>query len=362
MREVTLKGGNGSVLIDGAGDGPVVLVLGLALQTAGTLSKPVCSLLQFHFLNFAYWTDLNYPPEKIEKITLNSMVDDVEGARNQLEQQSGSTGCYERVTLFGHSAYGLLAVACGEKYPKRFDAIMVGTPLPFDWKKLDELQGEYFAANFGNVRWPNAKWTAHCRARRRERPKETLKYFLGWLGCCASFICKGQWQERPKEAEPELTIESIKALFESLRLFIWETKAFWEDEGGRASRIWDPCKISVTDSEGGIHERTYDINVKMIGRFLAIITQQTDWFDRIEVSKMAALCILGRSDSRVPIEYFEQMLGGRKLPSKFRLFLAKGAHFPHWGEDAEDGDTSELDSAMVNFVYDVQEEGASFSR
>lgn len=117
---LTIDGATLPYFIEGSGIPCVVVTNPIMMSRA--LSKDLREDIQFIFLS----SRENVPSEQLSEVasaTLDTYLDDIEALRQKLG--------YERICVFGHSQYGLLALAYAEKYPQHtYGVIMIGTPPP----------------------------------------------------------------------------------------------------------------------------------------------------------------------------------------------------------------------------------------
>ncbi len=129
-------------------DKPVLLVVGLATHYHDKLPEEFYEKFRVAFFDDSWTMSRSSEEKKFTKleldypnITIDKLVENIEKVRKSLGE--------ENLVLFGHSLYGLEALACANKYPEKYSAIMVGTPLGFDAKKIEHDQEVYFELNFG---------------------------------------------------------------------------------------------------------------------------------------------------------------------------------------------------------------------
>ena len=329
MREIKIEldGREHSVLIDGEEDDrPPLFVVGLATHYHDKFSDDFRLCYRIVFLNFSYWTDLSYPVEEIDNLTMDHLIGEHEELRIQLKERFGDA--YQRVFAAGHSTYGLIALAYGEKYPQNlYGLITMGTPLTFDPKKLEAVQEDYLNSNFGSIEsgGPDERWEGY-------------------------YWCKAEKEREGDEV-------SISNWYGSMRHLLWMKPKLWESKE-QQTRLWAPWKVEVINSEEGICERIYAPNSKMIFHFLGL-TQKSNWLDTLWRNTKPILWFDGLWDSRVSIRLFEDMMNDGeevkvdKLPNNLSRYVLPCAH---WHMFPGDTDVSDFNRIAIGWGYDKQEE------
>lgn len=118
VMNVTIRGKSYPVIK--AGKGIPCLLICLGTPSLRTLSKNFCDIFEVYSSDM-YWIE-NNALDNPELVTIDTIVDDIKALGDALN--------LKKYVIFGHSAYGIIALEFAKKYPNVASAfIMVGTPV-----------------------------------------------------------------------------------------------------------------------------------------------------------------------------------------------------------------------------------------
>lgn len=111
------------------GQGPDIMVLGSSIYYPRTFSDSLRGHARFYFVDLK-WFAKEYHQEDLEDITIETIVEDVEQIRKELQ--------LENPIVLGHSIHGTIATEYANKYSDRVSGLVViGSPAAWGSKKYD---------------------------------------------------------------------------------------------------------------------------------------------------------------------------------------------------------------------------------
>ena len=140
IQYVDVEGGKLSYIIKG--NGKPIIVLGTFIMDSKTYSEELKEKFELIFLNMRHFEKDN--KLKTNEITLQTYLNDIECLRKKLG--------YDKVTILGHSAHGLLAIEYAKSYPDNTShLILIGTP-PYFSQSFNIEKEKFWNANASNER------------------------------------------------------------------------------------------------------------------------------------------------------------------------------------------------------------------
>ena len=117
----------GYIVIDGSkldyvvrGNGISCLIIGSSVYYPKAFSHDLDKYLKMYFVDMK-WFAKDYKPERLDSVTIQSIVEDVEEIRNKLHLKNP--------VLMGHSIHGTIAMEYVKQYPDKVSAlILIGSP------------------------------------------------------------------------------------------------------------------------------------------------------------------------------------------------------------------------------------------
>lgn len=141
---------SGTVPVEGAtlnyiieGEGIPCVVIGSSIYDSRAFSKKLRKHLKSIFVDARHFGKLD-PQFKIENITLDTYLDDIEQVRTALK--------LGKICILGHSIHGLLALEYALKYPQNTShAIIIGIA-PIAFPKIIEASAEFWESDASEER------------------------------------------------------------------------------------------------------------------------------------------------------------------------------------------------------------------
>lgn len=141
---------SGTVSVEGAtlnyiieGEGIPCVVIGSSIYDSRAFSKKLRKHLKCIFVDARHFGKLD-PQFKIENITLDTYLDDIEQVRTALK--------LGKICILGHSIHGLLALEYALKYPQNTShAIIIGIA-PIAFPKIIEASAEFWESDASEER------------------------------------------------------------------------------------------------------------------------------------------------------------------------------------------------------------------
>jgi pimeloyl-ACP methyl ester carboxylesterase len=307
------------VLIDkdsGQPSRPPCFVVGLSSHYHDKFSKEFCSFYKLILVDF-YWTDTQFSPEYIEALEIPALVDHLEQARAQLQDQLGDA--YRKIFMLGHSAYGFITLDFALKYPNSLHGfINIASPLHFDNELSSQWQEEYINKNFAHPKLggPTARWHAYHDEKTllsKQIPDKTKQYFV--------------------------------SAYTSKSPLFFDNPAFWERRNNLLAKMWEAWRIPVFDRQTNtLRCKIRDVHMPMLLHYTEMIKGR-EAYTKLPEIKVQGLWVIALGDLRVSIYHLEDSRAGN-LPKNIEFFHPLGSHWPMLAADA---DTREFDDKLIGW-------------
>jgi proline iminopeptidase len=264
---VTVDGTKLRYLIEGTGI--PCMVIGSTIFWPRTFSRELRQQISLIFIDTRLFVP-SHTSVEVDKITMNTLVDDVEQVRKTLG--------FDKIAVLGHSAMGLLALEYARKYPEYTShVIMIGTPAFWNNDRAREISTEY--------------WETHASDERKgivKRNKEKLT------------------DDVLSKASPGEVIRMR---------YLADGPKWWYDPTYDGSWLWEELEV----------------NADMWNHFFGVILNNYDIIsgDKITTSVFLAL---GQYDYGVPYRLWDDRKN--ELPKLSYNLFEKSGHYPMMEEEA----------------------------